>query len=110
MYEKVVRALNMQQVALDVLSYHVSSSQEECEALVEEKILDPTELGLLSFGFDENTLDDIGTLKGCLSIMNNLGFIKKFNIPYDVICFELSNKNDFSKNFVLIIFKTISKI
>ncbi len=55
-------------------------------------------------------LDDIGTLKGCLSIMNNLGFIKKFNIPYDVIFFELSNKNDFSKNFVLIIFKIISKI
>jgi hypothetical protein len=98
MYEKVVRALNMQQVALDVLSYHVSSSQEECEALIEEKILDPSELGLLSFGFDENTLDDIGTLKGCLSIMNNLGFIKKFNIPYDVIFFKLLNENDFSKN------------
>jgi hypothetical protein len=87
MYEKVVRALNMQQVALDVLSYHVSSSQEECEALAEDKILEPAELGLLSFYFDENTLDDIGTLKGCLSIMNDLGFIQKFNIPYDVIGF-----------------------
>ncbi len=34
MYEKVVRAMNMQQVALDVLSYHVSSSQEEVDKLI----------------------------------------------------------------------------
>ena len=33
MYEKVVRAMNMQQVALDVLSYHASSSQDEVEKL-----------------------------------------------------------------------------
>ena len=33
MYEKVVRASNMQQIALDVLSYHVSSSQEEVNRL-----------------------------------------------------------------------------
>lgn len=33
MYEKVVRAMNMQQVALDVLSYHVSSSQDEVDRL-----------------------------------------------------------------------------
>ena len=31
MYEKVVRAMNMQQVALDVLSYHASSSQDEVD-------------------------------------------------------------------------------
>jgi hypothetical protein len=34
MYEKVVRAMNMQQVALDVLSYHVSSNQDEVSRLV----------------------------------------------------------------------------
>jgi hypothetical protein len=34
MYEKVVRAMNMQQVALDVLSYHVSSNQEEVDKLI----------------------------------------------------------------------------
>lgn len=34
MYEKVVRAMNMQQVALDVLSYHVSSNQEEVDRLI----------------------------------------------------------------------------
>jgi hypothetical protein len=33
MYEKIVRAMNMKQVALEVLSYHVSSSQEEVDRL-----------------------------------------------------------------------------
>ena len=34
MYEKVVRAMNMQQVALDVLSYHTSSNQDEVDRLL----------------------------------------------------------------------------
>lgn len=34
MYEKVVRAMNMQQVAFDVLSYHASSSYDEVKKLV----------------------------------------------------------------------------
>jgi GAF domain-containing protein len=96
MYEKVVRALNMQQVALDVLSYHVSSSQEECDRLIEEKIMDPYSLGLLSFGFDENSLDDMGTLRACVSMINDLGFIEKFNIPYDILCrFFLTVKKNY---------------
>jgi hypothetical protein len=33
-YEKVVRAMNMQQVALDVLSYHASSKSDEVELLL----------------------------------------------------------------------------
>jgi hypothetical protein len=33
-YEKVVRAMNMQQVALDVLSFHASSKSEEVELLL----------------------------------------------------------------------------
>lgn len=33
MYEKVLRASNMQQVALDVLSYHLSSNQQEVDNL-----------------------------------------------------------------------------
>ena len=100
MYEKVVRAMNMQQVALDVLSYHVSSSQEECDRLVEEQIMEPYELGILSFGFDENSLDDIGTLKACVSMISDLGLIEKFSIPYDVrFCFcnfFLTDKDFFS--------------
>ncbi len=87
MYEKVVSALNMQQVALDVLSYHASSSQEEVNSLAEEKIMSPYDFGLHLFSFDENTLDDITTVKACVSMFNELGFIEKFNIPYDVNIF-----------------------
>jgi hypothetical protein len=84
MYEKVVSALNMQQVALDVLSYHASSSQEEVNTLSNEYIMRPSDFGLNSFAFDENTLDDLSTVKACISMFNDLGFIEKFNIPFDV--------------------------
>ena len=96
MYEKVVSALNMQQVALDVLSYHVSSTQDELQMLVKEQILNPIEYGLNDFGFDENTLDDMNTLKCCISMFGELGFIEKFNIPYEILCrFFLTVKKNY---------------
>ncbi|RNA41546.1 dual 3 -5 -cyclic-AMP and -GMP phosphodiesterase 11-like isoform X4, partial [Brachionus plicatilis] len=96
MYEKVVRAMNMQQVALDVLSYHVSSNQDEVDRLIEEEIPEAHELGLYSFFFDENTLDDMGTLKACISMFGELELVEKFNIPYDVLCrFFLTVKKNY---------------
>ena len=96
MYEKVVGALNMQQVALDVLSYHVSSTQEEVKVLMKEQVLTPSEYGINDFGFDESTLDDMNTLKGCISIFGDLGFIEKYNIPYDILCrFFLTVKKNY---------------
>ena len=84
MYEKVVQSSNMQQVALDVLSYHVTSNQEDVNRLLEESIPEPSEFGLRSFLFDENSLDDMGTLKACISMFADLGLIEKFKIPYEV--------------------------
>ena len=81
MYEKVVSALDMQQVALDVLSYHVSSTQTEVTSLLKEQVKSPPVYGLNEFGFDESTLDDMYTLKGCISMFGELGFIEKYNIP-----------------------------
>ncbi|CAF0952498.1 unnamed protein product [Brachionus calyciflorus] len=96
MYEKVVRAMNMQQVALDVLSYHVSSNQDEVDRLVKEEIPEPVDFGLYSFFFDENTLDEMGTLKACISMFGELELIDKFNIPYDVLCrFFLTVKKNY---------------
>lgn len=51
--------------------------------------MEPYELGLISFGFDENTLDDLGTLKACISMFADLGLVEKFNIPYDVNFFKI---------------------
>ena len=96
MYEKVVGALNMQQVALDVLSYHVSSTQDEVNNLSKEQIVAPMVYGLNDFGFDENTLDDMNTVKGCVSMFGELGFIDKYNIPYDILCrFFLTVKKNY---------------
>ncbi len=96
MYEKVVQASNMQQVALDVLSYHVSSSQEDVNRLLEEHIAEPNDFGLRSFLFDENTLDDMGTLKACISMFADLGLIERFKIPYEVLCrFFLTVKKNY---------------
>lgn len=91
MYEKVLRASNMQQVALDVLSYHLSSNQEDVEILMRSDIIAPSTLGLDSFYFDENTLDDLTTLKACVSMFNDLDLIEKFKIPYDVCYIEKTN-------------------
>ena len=56
----------------------------------EEPIVEPSELGLLYFSFDENSLDDMGTLKACISMFADLGLIEKFNIPYEVVIFLLT--------------------
>jgi dual 3',5'-cyclic-AMP and -GMP phosphodiesterase 11 len=84
MYEKVVQSMHRQQVALDVLSFHVSSNQEDVNKLLEESIPEPNDFGLRSFLFDEHTLDDMGTLKACISMFGDLGLIEKFKIPYEV--------------------------
>ena len=86
----------MQQVALDVLSYHVSSCQDDVNKLLEENIPEPAEFGLRSFLFDENTLDDMGTLKACISMFADLGLIEQFKIPYEVMCrFFLTVKKNY---------------
>ena len=50
----------------------------------EQQIPEPYDIGLDSFHFDENSLDDLGTLKACLSMFADLDLIQKFNIPYEV--------------------------
>ncbi len=47
--------------------------------------MSPISLGLMSFDFDENTLDDLGTLKACISMFADLNLLEKFNIPYEVV-------------------------
>ena len=64
--------------------------------LKEEEIPEALDLGLYSFGFDENTLEDMGTLKACISMFGELQLIEKFNIPYDVLCrFFLTVKKNY---------------
>ncbi len=42
------------------------------------------DLGLHLFSFDEQTLDDMSTLKACISMFSELDLIDKFDIPYQV--------------------------
>lgn len=56
------------------------------------EIEEPAKLGLNSFSFDENTLDDISTLKACVSMFADLGLIEKFKIPYEVIIRKKNKK------------------
>jgi cGMP-specific 3',5'-cyclic phosphodiesterase, invertebrate len=88
--------MSMQQVALDVLSYHLTSNQDEVERLIEEPIETPAAINLDRFYFDENTLTDIQTLSACISMFVDLDLIAKFNIPYDVLCrFFLTVKKNY---------------
>lgn len=96
LYENVVRAMNMQHVALDVLSYHASSSEQEALSLSKETIPEPTEYQIHRFSFDEQTLDDLATLKACISIFADLDLISKFSIPYKTLChFFLTVKKNY---------------
>jgi hypothetical protein len=50
----------------------------------------------MTFYFDENTLDDLHTLKASISMFADLGLIEKFNIPYEVLCrFFLTVKKNY---------------
>lgn len=86
MYEKVVRAMNMQQVALDVLSYHASAKHDEVKQLITEPPIDTVNIDLHLFSFDEQRLDDLSTLKACIGMFYDFDLIDKFNIQYETLC------------------------
>lgn len=96
MYEKVIRAMNMQQVALDVLSYHSSPDVDDVEKLKSQSLPEPFELNIHLFTFDEQTLDDLSTVKACLSMFYDLELTEKFRIPHETLChFFLTVKKNY---------------
>ncbi|XP_071486930.1 dual 3',5'-cyclic-AMP and -GMP phosphodiesterase 11-like [Diadema antillarum] len=86
MYEKVCRAVAMQRVALETLSYHATAPQEEAQRI--KKLVVPTsnELGLLKFSFSELRMTEDETLLAAIRMFLDLDLLNKFRINYETMC------------------------
>uniref|UniRef100_T1KKV2 Phosphodiesterase n=1 Tax=Tetranychus urticae TaxID=32264 RepID=T1KKV2_TETUR len=86
MYEKAVKLMAKQKVALEVLSYHASSTIEEAANLIDMKVESVEYYGLMSFDFNDFNLSEMDTCLATLRIFMELTLINRFHIPYKVLC------------------------
>ncbi|XP_076074511.1 dual 3',5'-cyclic-AMP and -GMP phosphodiesterase 11-like isoform X5 [Mytilus galloprovincialis] len=86
MYEKVMRAVAKQQVALECLSYHASAPADDAKRLTKMPILTSQEYGLLDYSFIDFNLDDDDTLKASIRMFQDLNLVDKFRINYETLC------------------------
>ncbi|GIY06970.1 cGMP-specific 3',5'-cyclic phosphodiesterase [Caerostris darwini] len=86
MYENANKLMAKQKVALEVLSYHASSSLEETKRLMTTSIPSGGKFNLYSFSFSDFQLTDDDTCQAALRMFLDLDLIHKFHIPYQVMC------------------------
>ncbi|XP_055949647.1 cGMP-specific 3',5'-cyclic phosphodiesterase-like isoform X3 [Argiope bruennichi] len=86
MYENASKLMAKQKVALEVLSYHASSSLEETKKLMTTSIPTGETFKLYSFHFSDFHLSDDDTCQAALRMFIDLDLIAKFRIPYQVMC------------------------
>ena len=85
-YENVVRLTAKQNVAFEVLSYHVAASEEDLQRIVHISIPEANQLRLYSWEFNDMVLTDDETILASIRMFVELDLSKKFRIPHDVIC------------------------
>ncbi|XP_023226284.1 cGMP-specific 3',5'-cyclic phosphodiesterase-like [Centruroides sculpturatus] len=96
MYENAIKLMAKQRVALEVLSYHASSSVEEMNKLMHLPIPSANKFNLYSFEFSDFELADEDTCKASLRMFMDLDLIRKFHIPYQILCrWTLSVKKNY---------------
>lgn len=86
MYETAVRASAKQRVALEVLSYHVSASNEDTDKLKRAVVPTCQDYRLLEYDFNDLVLDDDDTLKASIRMFMDLDLVDKFRINYETLC------------------------
>lgn len=86
MYENAIKLMAKQRVALEVLSYHASSSIDEMNKLMHLPIPSANKFNLYSFEFSDFELSDEDTCKVALRMFLDLDLIRKFHIPYQILC------------------------
>ena len=85
-YENVVRLTAKQNVAFEVLSYHVVSCEEDVERISQVSIPEASQLRLYSWEFNDMILTDDETILASIRMFVELDLLKKFRIPHDVMC------------------------
>ncbi|XP_022246838.1 cGMP-specific 3',5'-cyclic phosphodiesterase-like isoform X1 [Limulus polyphemus] len=85
-YESAMKLMAKQRVALEVLSYHASSSVEETSRLTNLPIPSAERFQLYNFSFSDFSLSNEQTYQVTLRMFKELDLISKFHIPYQVLC------------------------
>jgi len=85
-YEQVKAAEARKQVALDIMTYHASSSTEEAKFLTRLAIPSALSLQLQSFSFTDVEMEDIDTLTASMRMFHDLDLVKRFNLDHSTMC------------------------
>ncbi|XP_064594905.1 dual 3',5'-cyclic-AMP and -GMP phosphodiesterase 11-like isoform X2 [Liolophura sinensis] len=85
-YEKAVRAMAKQSVALEVLSYHAIAPAEQAQRIKNLGIPSSKFFNLLDYGFNDFGLDDDDTIRACIRMFLDLDLLERFHINYEVLC------------------------
>lgn len=86
MYENACKLMAKQSVALEVLSYHATAQNDETEKLMSSDIPSAESLGLYTYEFNDLPMSEDETVKAAIAMFRDTDIIKKFRIPYDIIC------------------------
>jgi len=85
-YEQLKAAEARKQVALDIMTYHASSSVDEAKFLSRLAIPSAASLHLESFSFTDTELEDIDTLTASIRMFHDLDLINQFRIDHSTLC------------------------
>jgi len=85
-YELVKTAEARKQVALDIMTYHASSTNEEAKFLSRLFIPSALSLQLQSFSFTDVQLEDIDTLTASMRMFHDLDLVTRFNLDHNTMC------------------------
>ncbi|OQV25950.1 cGMP-specific 3',5'-cyclic phosphodiesterase [Hypsibius exemplaris] len=95
-YERKVKLMAKQTVALEVLSYHATAPEEEVQQIMARAIPEAEEVKLNTWEFDDLPLSDMETIQCTLRIFVDTGISSSFKIPFDVLCrWALSVKKNY---------------
>ncbi|XP_077993000.1 dual 3',5'-cyclic-AMP and -GMP phosphodiesterase 11A-like [Glandiceps talaboti] len=98
MYNEMCKAVAKQKVALEVVSYHASSTQYDVEKLQESVIPESNLLQIDSLEFDDFSLDPDKMLKASIRMFIDTHMLHKFNIHYETMCrFILTVRKNYRK-------------
>ncbi len=95
-YEYVARLIAKQNVAFEVLSYHVIASEDDAQRISNICVPEANQLRLYSWEFNDMILTDDETVLASVRMFMELDLLKIFHIPHDVMCrWALSIKKNY---------------
>lgn len=82
----MVRLTAKQNVAFEVLSYHVIAPEDDVQRIIQVSVPEANQIRLYAWEFNDMVLTDDETVLASVRMFMELDFNKKFRIPHDVLC------------------------